>query len=432
MHTLKLTKKYEKYPEYKDSGVEWLGKIPANWEAQKIVSVFNFSNQKVTEATHEPLSVTYDGIKRQIENAAKVAEGSLRKLVKVGDIAINGRSDRKGAVGMSEYEGGVSLVYNVLRKRDQLSDSKYFHYLFRSKLFSEEFYRWGRGIVDDLWTTRESEMKRICITVPKSQEQIKIAKYLDEKTSSVDQIIERKQKLIEFLKEKHIADINYAVTKGLDPKVELVESGVEWIDNIPKGWRVLPLKYVTEIQEGPGIMAEDFRETGVPLLRIKNLNNGFVDLEGSNFLDPEKVERKWSHFKLKQGDLLISGSASSGIVAEVTKEAVGSIAYTGLIKITSKSLDRYFLKCLLDSKYFNEQVEVQKAGTAMQHYGPTHLKKVVITIPPDDEQKKIADKVQKIKKIYLTSILNIEKSIELLQEFKSSLISNVVTGKIKI
>ena len=135
MHTLKLTKKYEKYPEYKDSGVEWLGKIPANWEAQKIVSVFNFSNQKVTEATHEPLSVTYDGIKRQIENAAKVAEGSLRKLVKVGDIAINGRSDRKGAVGMSEYEGGVSLVYNVLRKRDQLSDSKYFHYLFRSKLF---------------------------------------------------------------------------------------------------------------------------------------------------------------------------------------------------------------------------------------------------------------------------------------------------------
>src|ERR1035437_10143153 len=134
MQTLKLTKKYETYPEYKDSGVEWLGKIPKEWGAQKIVSIFDFPNQKVTEANYEPLSVTYGGIKKQIETAAKVAEGSLRKLVKVGDIAINGRSDRKGAVGVSEYEGGVSLVYNVLRKRDKTFDSKYFHYLFRSKL----------------------------------------------------------------------------------------------------------------------------------------------------------------------------------------------------------------------------------------------------------------------------------------------------------
>ena len=124
MQTLKLTKKYEKYPEYKDSGVEWLGMIPKDWEAKKIISIFDFPNEKVTEVDYEPLSVTYGGIKKQIENAAKVAEGSMRKLVKVGDIAINGRSDRKGAVGMSEYEGGVSLVYNVLRKREKDTDTK--------------------------------------------------------------------------------------------------------------------------------------------------------------------------------------------------------------------------------------------------------------------------------------------------------------------
>ncbi len=431
MQTLRLTKKYKTYPEYKDSGVEWLGKIPKEWESQKIVSVFDFPNQKVTETTHEPLSVTYDGIKRQIENAAKVAEGSLRKHVEIGDIVINGRSDRKGAVGMSEYDGGVSLVYNVLRKRNKEFDSKYFHYLFRSKLFSEEFYRWGRGIVDDLWTTRESEMKRIFITVPEMTDQTKIAKYLDEKTSLIDQTISKKQKLIELLREKRMAVINQAVTEGLNPDTEMMESGVEWIEKIPKVWKVLPLKYNIEIQEGPGIMAEDFKEIGVPLLRIKNLKNGFVDLEGSNFLDPKKVQSKWNHFKLQQGDLLISGSASSGIVSEVTEEAVGAIAYTGLIRISSKTLHKQFLKNLLDSKYFNEQVEIQKAGTAMQHYGPTHLKKVVITIPSYDEQKKIAYYLDKKVSVFNETIEVIEQSVELLQEFKSSLISNVVTGKVK-
>ena len=211
MQILKLTKKYEIHSEYKDSGIEWLGKIPKIWNTSKIVSVFDFPNQKVTEADYEPLSVTYEGIKKQIEHAAKVAEGSLRKLVKVGDIAINGRSDRKGAVGISEYEGGVSLVYNVLRKRNKAFDSKYFHYLFRSRLFSEEFYRWGRGIVDDLWTTRESEMKRIIVTVPTPDDQSKIAKYLDDKTTLIDQIIEKKLRLIELLREKRTAFINHKI-----------------------------------------------------------------------------------------------------------------------------------------------------------------------------------------------------------------------------
>ena len=162
------------------------------------------------------------------------------------------------------------------------------------------------------------------------------------------------------------------------------------------------------------------------------LKNGFVDLEGSNFLNIEKVKRKWNHFRLKQGDLLISGSASSGIVAEVTRQAAGAVAYTGLIRITSKKMHRQFLKSLLDSKYFNEQVEVQKAGTAMQHYGPTHLKKVVVVIPSDDEQIKIAEYLDKRVSVFNSSIQEIQKSIELLHELKSSLISNVVTGKVKV
>jgi type I restriction enzyme S subunit len=404
MQTLKLTKKYETHPEYKDSGVEWLGKIPANWEAQKIVSVFNFSNQKVTEATHEPLSVTYDGIKKQIENAAKVAEGSLRKLVKVGDIAINGRSDRKGAVGMSEYEGGVSLVYNVLRKRDQLSDSKYFHYLFRSKLFSEEFYRWGRGIVDDLWTTRESEMKRICIAVPKSEEQTKIARYLDEKISSVDQIIEKKQKQIELLKEKRSETINTAVTKvtGKTEKLKYVapERKIK-LDSAPVNLRYIGLE------------------------NLESLTGRIVDSK-------EKSEPESSVNIFYKSDVLF-GKLRPYLakVLATDFDGVCSGEFLTLVPKKAKIISKYLFYKLL-SKDFIKAINDSTYGTKMPRANWQFIGNQVITYPSLDEQIKIVKSLDNKLEIFEKSIADINKSIEFLQEFKSSLISNVVTGKIKV
>jgi type I restriction enzyme, S subunit len=420
MQTLKLTKEYASYPEYKDSGVEWFGKIPATWNAEKIISVFDFPNKKVTENTHEPLSVTYDGIKKQIENAAKVAEGSLRKLVKVGDIAINGRSDRKGAVGMSEYEGGVSLVYNVLRKRNPHFDSKYFHYLFRSDLFSEEFYRWGRGIVDDLWTTRASEMKRISITVPGPKEQTKITDYLDEKTSLIDQVISKKQKLIELLREKRTAVINQSLVvknnswkkEKIKHLVKVIESGI-WGDN--------PLGDSDDIK----------------CLRVADF-----DYDNFSFSEVETVRSNPNLSKkkvLQIGDILMekSGGGEKTPVGRAilfdSSEKIVCANFIDIIRVDREKILPEFLVLFLSNLYSGKiNTKYIKQNTGIQNMDIKSYFQEIIAFPDLNIQRKTVEDIQRKLKAFRGVITEVKKSIELLQEFKSSLISNVVTGKVKI
>ncbi|MEI8130252.1 MAG: restriction endonuclease subunit S [bacterium] len=414
MQTLKLTKKYDKYPEYKDSGVEWLGKIPKGWESQKVVSVFDFPHDKVTEENYEPLSVTYGGIKKQIENAAKVAEGSLRKHVKIGDIAINGRSDRKGAVGMSEYEGGVSLVYNVLRKRNPTFDSKYFHYLFRSNLFSEEFYRWGRGIVDDLWTTRESEMKRILITVPESKEQTKIANYLDEKTSFIDQIIEKKEIQIELLKERRTALVNHMI---MDIKGDFVK--------IKNHVQVNPTKKV--------VSDTDLEDTVsfVPMEAISE--NGKLELQEKKY---KEVKDGFTYFR--NGDVVLAKitpcyeNGKAGVMKGL-KNGFGFGTTEFMVMRPKDSILADYLYYLIFSDKFRKSGEVEMRGTAGQKRVTTSfVRNYEFSLPNLEKQKEIVNKLNEKTKLFDTAIRKTEQSIEILKEFKSSLISNVVTGKVKI
>jgi type I restriction enzyme S subunit len=409
MKTIKLTKKYETYPEYKDSGVEWLGEIPVSWESLKIVSVFDFPHDKVTEENYEPLSVTYGGIKKQIENAAKVAEGSLRKHVKIGDIVINGRSDRKGAVGMSEYEGAVSLVYNVLRKRKGDFNSKYFHYLFRSKLFSEEFYRWGRGIVDDLWTTRESEMKSIVITTPTKEEQARIAKYLDKKIVLIDQIIEKKQKQIGLLHEKRIAVINHMITKGIDLRSERNKNRLNWNEKIPNGWEIKKLKYVARFEYGESL-ASELRKDGKVGVYGSNGLVGFHE-KANTFQQTIIIGRKGSYGAVNY--------SNEGVFVIDTAYYIDSRHTTENLKWLSYALGTLALNTLS-----------QDTGVPGLSRSSAYEKFMLIPLPKDQfELVKCLD--LKIGK-YDAAIKNVEKSIEIIKEFKSSLISNVVTGKIKV
>ncbi|MDP3397197.1 MAG: restriction endonuclease subunit S [Methanoregula sp.] len=160
---------------------------------------------------------------------------------------------------------------------------------------------------------------------------------------------------------------------------------------LPDGWELVNFFDYVDFQEGPGIMAVDFTEYGIPLIRLVNLRRKTVTLEGCNFLSPEKVESKWSHFKLKNQDILISSSASTGIVSEVTKESEGSIAYTGIIRLRPKNeaLDREFLKIFVGSEIFTRQIDALVTGSTIHHYGPSHLKRVTIPLPPLSVQRQI-------------------------------------------
>lgn len=179
----------------KDSGIEWIGEIPEDWEIGKISALYDERKQKVNDRDYPPLSVTMQGILPQLSNAAKTDAHDDRKLLCKGDFAINSRSDRRGSCGISEYNGSVSLINIVLKPRNNINPN-YYNWLFHTSIFSSEFYKWGHGIVDDLWTTNWQDMKHIVIPIPIMEEQQEIANYLDEKCTAIDTLIEKKQQLL--------------------------------------------------------------------------------------------------------------------------------------------------------------------------------------------------------------------------------------------
>jgi len=216
----------------KDSNTGWLGKIPDSWNLSKINSIYELRNTKVSDYDYEPLSVTMQGILPQLESAAKTDAHDDRKLVKKGDFVINSRSDRRGSCGVSPYDGSVSLINTVLQPLDEMNPD-YYNWLFHTTQFADEFFRWGHGIVADLWTTNWQDMKNIDIPVPTLEEQEIIAKYLDDVIPEIEGLICDIGNQISTLDEYKKSIIAEKVTKGLNQNAEMKDSGVEWLNFIP-------------------------------------------------------------------------------------------------------------------------------------------------------------------------------------------------------
>lgn len=195
----------------KPSGLRWIPLIPEHWSISRVRNFFNYRNEKVSEIDFAPLSVTRNGVVPQMENVAKsMAEGDTRKKVCKNDFVVNSRSDRKGSCGTAPLDGSVSLIYIVLEPTN--IDPHFANYYFRCNDWIEEFYRNGKGIVADLWTTNYSAMRNIEIAVPPFSEQIAIANFLDEKCGKIDAIVEKIEAKIERLKVLKRSLINEVVT----------------------------------------------------------------------------------------------------------------------------------------------------------------------------------------------------------------------------
>jgi type I restriction enzyme S subunit len=206
-----VTHGLDKTVPLKDSGVEWIGEVPVHWEMERIGTAFEERSEKVNDTDYPPLSVSMGGIVPQMKSVAKTDNNDNRKRVAIGDYVINSRSDRRGASGISIYDGSVSVISIVLAPKRTFF-GKYLHHLFRSYSFIEEFYRVGRGIVDDLWTTRYSVMKAIEFAYPSYDEQATIAAYIDENTVKIDSIVTTINNQIDKLKELRKTLINDVVT----------------------------------------------------------------------------------------------------------------------------------------------------------------------------------------------------------------------------
>ena len=431
----------ERYGSYKDSGVKWLGEIPGHWEVKRLGSYFIERRCKVSDKDYAPLSVTKNGIFPQLENVAKTNDGDNRKLVKRNDFVINSRSDRKGSSGVSPLDGSVSLINIVLKPRNTIYPP-YCNYLLKSFAFIEEFYRNGRGIVADLWTTRYDEMKIIKMAMPTLSEQTAIANYLDSVTSKIDEAISQQQKMIDLLNERKQIIIQNAVTKGLDPNAKMKDSGVEWIGEIPEDWDKITLKRLFK-ERVAGSWGEDENKNSqnTVCMRIADFDYAKLSfLNKSQYTIRSYQNKEIGKKKLKNGDLLIekSGGGEKTPVGRVVlfdldiKDAMYA-NFMEKLCVREIALPKY-VNFLLSAFYAKGMVwPYIKATTGIQNLDITNLlSKEIVFIPNKITQNKIVDFLGDRTSKIDSSISQCNKMIFLLQERKQIIINDVVTGKVKV
>lgn len=251
---------------------------------------------------------------------------------------------------------------------------------------------------------------------PSLPEQQEIADYLDRETQRIDELIAEQRGLIETLRERRQAAIDAEI---------LPADLADWVE--------MPLRYSLTYQEGPGIGATDFRDVGVPLLRISSIRGSIATLDGVNYLDPEKVATKWHHFRVEAGDLLINSSASMGSVAEVCEgEVEGAIPYTGIIKIRPGRMTKPFARWYFQSHAFTGSIELLKTGSTIQHFGPMHLRQLRVFLPSAKRQEEIAGGLTHAVAQIDALIAESEDLIALSQERRAALITAAVTGQIDV
>lgn len=406
----------------KESGVEWIGKIPEHWQTEKIGNLFKQRNEKVSDEDYAPLSVTKNGIVKQLENAAKSDDHSNRKKVCVDDFVINSRSDRKMSSGVSKLEGSVSLI-NLVLYSNKIAPP-FVNYILKNYGFAEEFYRWGTGIVADLWSTNYERMKKIIIPFPEKKEQQAIANFLDKKVTQIDSIVEETKQSIEELKKYKQAIITEAVTKGLNPNVKMKDSGIDWIGKIPEFWKLTKINRLFAIKKNiandNGFDVLSVTQNG---LKVKDITKN----EGQMAADYSKYQIvQPNDFVMNHMDLL------TGWVDLAVQEGVTSPDYRVFYSKENKLLLNEYYLYIFQMCYTNRIF--YGLGQGVSHLGRWRLQtdkflNFYLPLPPMDEQIAI---VKFINSKVIEINCMIEQKKELLNEFESykkSLIYEYVTGK---
>lgn len=403
--------------EMKDSGIAWLREIPKDWELSKLSSIYELRTQKVSDRDYPPLSVTMNGVVPQLDSVAKTNAHDDRKLVRKGDFVINSRSDRRGSCGVSEYDGSVSLINTVMQPRDEMNPD-YYNWLFHTTQFADEFYKWGHGIVDDLWTTNWQDMKRIDIPVPSLSEQEKIAEYLNKIVPEIDFLHTDIEKQIENLEEYKKSVITEAVTKGLESDVEMKDSGVEWIGDIPKNWECKKVKYACKTRnEKYSIIHGELDYFALENLISWNMKcietENEYDLNGANLCYKDDV---------------VFGKLRPYLAKTFLVDYDRCCSTEFAIFHTFQGLAKYFLY-VFTTQGFVKTVDNSTSGVKMPRANIEFIKNVFIPVAPIEQQQRIIAYLDSKCAEIDGAIADKKQQLEILEQYKKSLIYEYVTGK---
>jgi type I restriction enzyme S subunit len=428
------------YSNYQNSGTPWLGNVPVHWAIRRLGYFFDERREKVSDRDYQPLSVTKFGIVPQLETAAKTDDGDNRKLVRTGDFVINSRSDRKGSAGASALDGSVSLINTVLCPTSEI-DISFAHHLLRSVPFQEEYYRFGKGIVADLWSTNYSEMRNITLAVPSISEQRAIATFLGHETNKIDALIAEQEKLVTLLAEKRQATISRAVTHGLDPDAPMKDSGVEWLGKVPAHWMITRIKrLITLIEQGWSPQCENFSVEGAQewgVMKVGCVNGGLFNASENKKLPLELTPIP--AYSLRSGDLLISRAN--------TRELVGSAAVVPQdfehlllcdklyrLRTNLEACMPEFLAAFLSIPAARAKIELEATGasSSMLNIAQSVILELSVPLPEITEQSAIMEFIDAETNKFDALKSKAERAIHLLKERRSAVIAAAVTGKIDV
>ncbi|MGX9366627.1 restriction endonuclease subunit S [Desulfoplanes sp. PS50] len=430
------------FPNYRQTELNWLKRLPDSWGILRTKQVFRLRIEKAPDNNQmELLSIyTHIGVRprkdlEQRGNKASTTDGYW--MVKKGDIISNKLLAWMGAIGVSHYEGVTSPAYDILRPI-QACNTDYYHYLFRTPKYLQQFKIRSRGIMDMRLRLYFDQFGQIPVPVPPTSEQDSIVLFLNWKTAKINKFIRNKRRLIELLKEQKQNVINQAVTRGLDPKVKFKPSGVEWIGDIPEHWEARRLRTLAAV-----------RASGVD----KNTNEDEVPVMLCNYVDVYKNDRitaaidfmkatatpeEIRAFELKAGDVIITKDSESWddiAIPTFVPEALPGIVcayHLALIRPFSGEIEGEFLFRAFSSDPVADQFRIAATGVTRFGLAQGAIKGAFFPLPPLEEQRAIIAHINEKCAEISQAISRAQREIELMREYRTRLISDVVTGQVDV
>jgi type I restriction enzyme S subunit len=436
----------EKYPAYKNSGIQWLGTIPEHWKIESFRNILKERNEKNHPIrTKEILSLSIGkGVTLYAEKTTNLDrfkdDFSQYKLAYKGDLVLNSMNMIVGAVGVSDYFGCVSPVYyTYCGSLDNSFTTKFYEYLFRCKTVQGVLYSLGKGLIaidrgDGKYNTlrlkvSRDDLRSLRLPFPNQLELTAIVNFLDRKTALIDQAIDIKQKQIELLKERRQILIHKAVTRGLHPNVKMKDSGVEWIGKVPEHWEVSKLRNLGKIVNGatPSSGVPSFWDGDITWITPTDINNVFR-INKSERTITEQGYRSCGTTKVPEGSVVLTTRAPIGKTVIADKELCTNQGCKSIVLNPDVYNEFVYYQLLIRSEKLNSL----GTGTTFMELSTKELKNFVLSLAPKSEQISICKWIVNYSNKIFEAISLKEQEIEKLKEYKATLINSAVTGKIKV